>query len=707
MPAITTSPQLRVIGSRSLAVLGAVGGLAVLLAVAHALPATGLGAAIRLAVAATIVLLLPGALILRAVRWPETIGVAVAASFLLSVAVALIALAAAFAVGGDLTFALAAGGAVTLVALLVSVIAAHPAQWGRRDLLAVAGIAVAVIPAAVVVWRLHIRPTGDDIFHLARVLKLEALPELSSLDVVGEFENGGLHPGYAVPLWHGIVAAIARIAGVDAETTLLHLGQVAAPLTAVLAYGVGRALFGSWAGGLAAFAAQFALWADDGRGAAPFRSISDPETAARGLFVPALLILVLAYMHHRSRWTLALIATGGLALAIVHTNYAPYLLFVFAGFLVADLLVNRAGWSVGRLLTAMAVIAVPAAAYIAWLWPVITDTVSQSPGAEIRSQDFFRFELELQGTSDSFRQAPGVITRGGGAIVAGLAAVPLAALAARRRWGAFGAGATLAILIVVLTPVFFTLLADVASLSQARRLIRFLPLAVPLAGAAMFFGRLRLAGIVLAGAAGTAFALAYPGEWTAPVDDSGPVWPVWFALVGGALGLALAAWKRPTPPAATRWAAVAAIAIAVPLCLPPFLRLERDEPDDYALTPGLIAELRRLPVGETVFAGPTVSYRIAAAAPLYIAAAPPGHVAQTRRNQPFARERDAGRFFSARTTLREREQILAKYGADWVVATRERRAALRLTPALRCVYADDRYVLWGPRGPNVPPALCP
>jgi hypothetical protein len=707
MPAITSSLHLRVARTRLLLLLGAVGGLAVLLAFAHVLPATGFGAAIRLAVAAAIVLLLPGALVLRAVHWPETIGIAVAASFLLSVALALVALAAAFAVGANLTFALAAGGAVTLVALLVSVVAVQPAQWDRRDLFALAGITVAVIPAAVVVWRLHTRPMGDDIFHLARLLKLDALPELSSLDVVGEFENGGLHPGYAVPLWHGIVAAIARIAGVDAETTLLHLGQVVAPLTAVLAYGVGRALFGSWAGGLAAFAAQFALWADDGRGAAPFRSISDPETAARGLFVPALLILVLAYMHHRSRRTLALIAVGGLALAIVHTNYAPYLLFVFAGFLVAELIVNRTRWRVGRLLAAMAVIALPAAAYIGWLWPVITDAVSQSPGAGIQSQDFSRFELELEGTPDSFRQAPGVITRGGGAIVAGLAAVPLAALAARRRWGAFGAGATLAILIVVLTPVFFTLLADVGSLSQARRLIRFLPLAVPLAGAALFFGRLRLAGVVLAVAAGTGLALAYPGDWTAPVDDSGPAWPVWFALAGGVLGLALAAWKRPNPPEATRWAAVAAVAIAVPLCLPPFLRLERDEPDDFALTPGLTAELRRLPVGETVFAGPAVSYRIAAAAPVYIAAAPPGHVAQTRRNQPFARERDANRFFSARTTLDERKRILAKYGAEWVVVTRERPSALRLTPALRCIYADDRYVLWGPRGPAVQPASCP
>ena len=36
---------------------------------------------------------------------------------------------------------------------------------------------------------------GDDFFHLARVRKLESF-DLTSLSVVNEFRDGGLHPGY-------------------------------------------------------------------------------------------------------------------------------------------------------------------------------------------------------------------------------------------------------------------------------------------------------------------------------------------------------------------------------------------------------------------------------------------------------------------------------------------------------------------------------
>ena len=49
---------------------------------------------------------------------------------------------------------------------------------------------------------------GDGLFHLARVRKLEAFDSLS-LDAVNEFADGGLHPGYAFPLWHGFLALVA------------------------------------------------------------------------------------------------------------------------------------------------------------------------------------------------------------------------------------------------------------------------------------------------------------------------------------------------------------------------------------------------------------------------------------------------------------------------------------------------------------------
>ena len=50
------------------------------------------------------------------------------------------------------------------------------------------------------------RSAGDGLFHLARVRKLDAFGDLS-LRAVDEFADGGLHPGYAFPLWHGVPRA--------------------------------------------------------------------------------------------------------------------------------------------------------------------------------------------------------------------------------------------------------------------------------------------------------------------------------------------------------------------------------------------------------------------------------------------------------------------------------------------------------------------
>ena len=83
---------------------------------------------------------------------------------------------------------------------------------------------------------------GDGLFHLARVRKLEAFDSLS-LDAVDEFADGGLHPGYAFPLWHGFLALVARVAFVDPADVVLHEASVLAPLAFLVAYEAGYALF--------------------------------------------------------------------------------------------------------------------------------------------------------------------------------------------------------------------------------------------------------------------------------------------------------------------------------------------------------------------------------------------------------------------------------------------------------------------------------
>src|SRR5204863_8361824 len=79
---------------------------------------------------------------------------------------------------------------------------------------------------------------------------------------------------------------------------------------------------------------------------------------------------------------------------------------------------------------------------------------------------------------------PGVAPRGCAGAVPALVLVPLAALAARRRWAASVLGGTLAILGIGLVVWVFPHFADAVSLSQARRAASFVPFAFVLAGAA-------------------------------------------------------------------------------------------------------------------------------------------------------------------------------------------------------------------------------
>jgi hypothetical protein len=60
--------------------------------------------------------------------------------------------------------------------------------------------------------------------------------------------------------------------------------------------------------------------------------------------------------------------------------------------------------------------------------------------------------------------------------------------------------------------------------------------------------------------------------------------------------------------------------------------------DPQALSPQLVHALRtRVPKGAVVIAPLQVSYRVVAAAPLYVAAAPVAHVANTKANDPYRR----------------------------------------------------------------------
>ena len=88
-------------------------------------------------------------------------------------------------------------------------------------------------------WHVAGEIGGDGLFHLARVRKLVELGDLH-LSTVDEFADGGLHPGYAFPLWQGFLALVAKVSFVDpARGRAATSRRVLAPLAVLVAYEAG------------------------------------------------------------------------------------------------------------------------------------------------------------------------------------------------------------------------------------------------------------------------------------------------------------------------------------------------------------------------------------------------------------------------------------------------------------------------------------
>ena len=93
-----------------------------------------------------------------------------------------------------------------------------------------------------------------------------------------------------------------------------------------------------------------------------------------------------------------------------------------------------------------------------------------------------------------------------------------------------------------------------------------------------------------------------------------------------------------------------------------------------------------MPKGAVVYSDLETSYRIAAEAPVYIAAAPPSHVADTEKNRPYERREENIRFFRTGDVA-----IPRRAGAGWLVLDRKR---FDIVPQLDSVYRDSRYTLY-------------
>jgi hypothetical protein len=647
-----------------------------LLGVARLLPAHGFGLWLRL-VAASLVLLIPGSLVARALRLRGASATVAFGLGALGPALLLV-----FVVHSSIWLALVVLVVIAVFALPFALrVVSGPPAW---DTLAVA---LAGLVLGVLLWHVAGVVNGDALFHLGRVRKLDELGDLH-IRTVDEFRDGGLHPGYAFPLWHAFLALVAKLAGADATQVVLHEPSAIAPVAFAVVYEAGVALFRSvWLGvGVLAGAVAVAAFAAGHGGS--YALLGQPGTLDRHVLVPAALTLLFLFLRHPG-WQLALaLAAVGVEVFLVHASTAVFLGLALAGFAAARVLLARtdaAGVAGG-----LASLFIPAGAALAWLYPVVSETASHSPSRSELERQLAKYADELHIDSlHRYALKPEVVSRGGAVAVAALVLVPLAALAGRQRWAAFVLGGTVCILGIELLVWVFPHFADAVSVSQARRAAGFVPFAFALAGGAAvltrFIGPLVLP---LGLGAGIGLQLAFPGDFGPGLTDGGPAAATWIAAIGGVVAIAVGLVLRRRFDARGFLAGAAVVLFCIPVAVHGLRHWSpASDEDSHALTPGLLAALRdEVPKRSIVFSDLETSYRISAFAPVYVAAAPPAHVADTAANHPYRRRLAVIRYFATGD-----EEILDRYHADWLVVDRSR---FDTKPHWPLEYEDARYALY-------------
>jgi hypothetical protein len=678
---------------------------AALLGISRLLPETGFGLWLRLA-AATVVVLLPGVYVARCLGQRNA-----AASFAASVTLVGIGLALTFALGASLDVTLVfvlAAGAVALAWSLVGreLPGARLPGTARfvRGVLALAGLGLGAG-----LWFAQGAFTGDAFFHLGRITKLDALGSLS-LHNVGEFAHGGLHPGYAFPMWHAWLAVVARFAGVDPTSVAMHESSLLAPLALVLLYEMGWAIFRSVGPAVAVVLAQVAIkcFAPGHAGVYPF--LWEPSTVATQLLLPAAVALFFGFVR-KPAWPIGvMLGAASVSLALVHPTYALFLAIPLGGYVLARALLTR-GADLRNGVLGFAVFGLPMALAFLWLEPVVQQTIPVSPGPAQLAQNLYHYRHDLVGwhSLSRYALAPGRIDRNGSVAVAALLLVPLALLARRRRWSALVLGGTVAVLGIELWPLVFPHFSDAVSLSQSRRAAGFIPFAVALAGGAAVVSRYSRALALVGGLVGGIWLqVAYSGDFGLRATRTEPGWVVWISLYGGIAALVAGgalAWLRrdsaPAPPHPERrvTTALAVLLFVLPVAVHGFSHWgPQTSRDPQALTPGLIRFLQQdVPERSVVLGDLGTSYRAAAFAPVYVVAVPPTHAANTRPNELHKRKLAVLRFLEHPTLA-----VPRRWRAGWLVLTREERFRAIERQGLRPVYGDGQFVVFRVHLPPLP-----
>ena len=676
--------------------------LLALLGFSRLLPHTGFGLWIRLT-AATLVVLLPGFYVARCLGQRSA-----AATLAMSVTLVGAGLALTFALGASLDvtliFLLAAGAVAFVCSLLGRELEGERlpgATRFARGLVALAGVGLGVG-----IWFVQGAFTGDVFFHLGRIRKLETLHSLSLHDV-GEFRHGGLHPGYAFPMWHAWLALVSRLAGVAPTSVAAHEASILVPIAMVLVFEMGWAIFRSIGLAVAVLLAQLAFKVFAAGHGGVYRYLWEPGSVATQLLVPAAVAFFFYFVRKPTWPTGVMLAATSVSLALVHPTYALFLAIPLAAFVIARALLTW-GRDYRNGVLAFAVFVLPMALAFLWLEPVVQQTIPVSPKPAQLAQNLHHYRHDLVVHSLArYALAPGRIDRNGAVTIVALLLVPLALLARRRRWAALVLGGTVAVLGIELWPLVFPHFSNVVSLSQSRRLTGFIPFAIALAGGAAIVARFsRTLALVGALGCGIWLQIAFAGNFGLKAPRTEPSIIAWIALYGAIAALvagAFLAWRRyGDPPAAEPRprggiAALAVFLLVLPIAVHGFSNwTPQAKRDKHALTLGLIHFLQHdVAPRSVIFSDLGTSYRVTAYAPVYVVAVPPSHAANTRPNE-LAKRRRAVLWFFAHPSL-EKPQA---WSANWLILPRSGPVQAIERDGLRPRYTDHRYVAF-----RVPPGL--
>jgi hypothetical protein len=651
------------------------------------LPTAGVLVPLELAVGAYGTLLLPGAVILRLLGWPRSLAAALPGC----AAWSLVALAP-----GLMLALLVEQGLVVAILWLLAVIAAglligrgKPVEvdvggWGPFLL-----FAAGLIGFSALVWLSSWNNIGDAVEHIARMRKLTELDPPRSLEDLGLLPpETGLHPGYAFPLWHAAGAVTVWISGLEETFMFRYWPSMLVLFAATAIYRAGRVMFGCRAAGAATCIGYLGLFAFPDGGVGYFSQLSYPGYISIFLFWPLVIERAFTYLQQGGREPLWTMAAASFIVTAIHPSYAPFMVMVIGGFLVARTVLTRNREDLRRLGFTLAALVLPFLLFLVWLYPIANSSASNISDAS------GHFGTLVGKTGGLVYMEPDWLTRGGPAAIAALLLLPLASAATRTRAAAFIAGGSLVVILTLIVPFFFTPFADVVSISQGRRFLFYLPWAFALAGGALVLARLRYFGVAGALAAGVLLHLKWPGDFQYHLERPGPGWLAWVAAAGALFVLVAGALKKVNLTYGNGWALPILIAGVLPIAVAGLdeMKINRNEPDFNRRL--LTAVRENVTRDDVLLALPQRAYRLSAQVPIYIMAAYGGHGGDTIRNQHALRRRDANRFFNPKTTDEEAQEIVTKWDVQWVLVRKDEYYPRGFLDQFTPVYEDDHFALY-------------